>query len=66
MLFHQRCLLNTRISCGGGAWPPSQRADPVSCIRLLSGPPLLQVAPQASQFIQAPSANLRQVRVLEP
>ena len=25
-----------RISCGGGAWPASQRADPVSCIRLLT------------------------------
>ena len=25
---------NTRISCGGGAEPPWQRADPVSCIRL--------------------------------
>ena len=32
---------NTRISCGGGAWPPSRRADPVSCIRLFDSPAYL-------------------------
>ena len=40
---------NTRISCGGGAEPPSQRADPVSCIRLFDGASLSEhPAPVAS------------------